>query len=72
MLKRERTRYFSATQADLASGVTVKESTVSVDSKFAYRIFELNVDRSGSYFVSAWLMGAQTPKGNDRDRKSVV
>ena len=57
-------KVFSATQADLASGVTVKESTVSVDSKFAYRIFELNVDRSGSYFVSAWLMGAQTPKGN--------
>lgn len=54
----------SVTKKDLLNGVMVKKSTIKVDEGKAYRIFELNVEQSGNYFLSAWLMGTQTSKGD--------
>lgn len=51
-------------KSELAIDGLVKKSTVTVEGDYAYRTFEIEIAETGEYFLSAWLMGAQTKDGD--------
>jgi len=51
-------------KSELAIDGLVKKSTVTVEGNYAYRTFEIEIAETGEYFLSAWLMGAQTKDGD--------
>lgn len=50
--------YFD-TKKELGGDVVVKKSTIKVDGSKTYKIFEVESPDDGSYYINAWLMGAE-------------
>lgn len=49
---------------DVATNRMLRKSTISVDGNYAYRTFVVEVAETGEYFLSAWLLGAQSKTGD--------
>lgn len=56
-------KYFFENNKELGGECILKNSRVSIDGNIISKTFEFEVPVSGNYYMSAWIMGAETKNG---------
>ena len=59
----ENDKYFFENNKDLGGECILKSSRLSIDGNIVSKTFEFEVPVSGNYYMSAWIMGAETKDG---------
>ena len=62
-LEKKIDKYFFENNKELSGECILKNSRVSIDGNIISKIFEFEVPVSGNYYISAWIMGAETKDG---------